>query len=103
MLLVALSFGLLGVVAYKQYGGGAIASTITETLNSKIDNGYQYRDITYRTGVDLKDPDVLNNMFANTALFANDRGVNGIHRAYAQMYPECSEVNHLYRTDNLYL
>jgi len=103
MLIEMLSFGLLGVVAYRAYGGQATAQGISGELDSRIANGYQYRDITYTTGVDLKHPDVINNQFAGTALITSDRGVNGIQRAYAQQYPECSEINHLYRTDNLFL
>ena len=103
MLIEMLSFGLLGVVAYRAYGGTASAKTISSDLDSRISNGYQFRDITYTTGVDLSHPDVVNNAYAQTAIFNADRGVNGIQRAYGQQYTECSEVNHLYRTDNLYL
>ena len=103
MLIEMLSFGLLGVVAYRAYGGSTMVNSISSALDSRISNGYQYRDITYTSGVDLKHPDVVNNVFAQSALFSADRGVNGIQRAYAQQYTDCSEVNHLYRTDNLIL
>ncbi len=61
MLLVLASMGLLSLVAYKTMWTGTdtkTPSSITETLNQKIDNGYRFRDITYTTQIDLKHPDI---------------------------------------------
>lgn len=87
------------------YGGGGSKNngTITDVLDSRMDNGYQFRDITYTDAVDIYHPDVKNNQFATKGLMINDRGVNGVHRGYSQLYDGVSEITQLHRTDNLYL
>jgi hypothetical protein len=105
-LLVA-SLGLAGLIFYSQsqpqtMGIGSVGG-ITDSLNSRISNGYQFRDITYVDTIDIGHPDVKNNLFAYAQRLTQDRGTNGIPRAFVQLYPESSEITHLSRTDNLYL
>jgi len=105
MLLEIASFALAGYVAYTAYAGPAKPTTITGALNSVIDNGYQFRDVTYSDGLDLSHPDVKNNAYfmQRDSWVTKDRGINGIPRAYFQELPGTSTVTHLYRTSNLLL
>lgn len=106
MLLVLASMGLLSLVAYKTMWTGTdtkTPSSITETLNQKIDNGYRFRDITYTTQIDLKHPDVTNNRFYYQGSLTRDRGDNGVPRQYAQLYPGCSEITQLTLHEHLFL
>ncbi len=105
MIVEALSFAVIGYIAYSTYFGGGVSSvsSVTDALNSRIDNGYQYRDITFADSMDIAHPDVKNNNFAALNVVAQDRGLNGLQRAHTQLYPGTSEILQLYRTSNLYL
>lgn len=103
MIVEALSMAVIGYIAYSSYFGGTPGS-VTEALNSRMDNGYQYRDITFADSMDIAHPDVKNNNFAALGgAVAQDRGMNGLERVHTQLYPGTSEILQLYRTSNLYL
>lgn len=103
MIIEVLSVAMAAYVAYTVYGPSKSKGNVTETLNERIDNGYQLRDITYTTDIDLAHPDVKNNRLAMEGMVTNDRGVNGLQRAFSQLYGGTSEISQLYRTDNLFL
>lgn len=106
MIVEALSVAVIGYIAYATYFGasGGTPGSVTEALISKIDNGYQYRDVTFADSMDIAHPDVKNNNFAAlNGVVAQDRGVNGLQRVHTQLYPGSSEILQLYRTSNLYL
>ncbi len=105
MIVEALSFAVIGYITYTSYfgGGGVSFASITDALNSRIDNGYQLRDTTYTEPIDIAHPDVKNNNFASFSSIAQDRGVNGLQRVHTQLYPGNTEIIQLYRTSNLYL
>lgn len=103
MLLEIISIGLIAGVGYMLYAPKN-AGTITDALNERIDNGYQYRDVTYQDTPDLMHPDVRNNTYyADSERIAYDRGVNGVPRTHVQLIPGSSEIIQLHRQDNLYL
>lgn len=103
MLLEALSVGLIAAVAYKMYGGSTGPSTITGKLNQLIDNGYQYRDQTYTTELDLAHPDTKNNQAFMNEPITSDRGIFGAPRQYLQTLPGVTAVAQIYRNSNLIL
>lgn len=73
-------------------------------IESRINNGYQFRDVTFDTMADyIKHPDVVNNNFVGSEKLCNDRGVFGIPREYKQLYNNLSQITVLHRTDSLYL
>jgi len=106
MLLGLVSAGLLGAVAYvalypsKKVGG----SSVTELLNNRINNeDERFRDVTYTDKIELANPDIKNNMFYYSGSFAQDRGNNGIPRAYAQLHPGSSEITQFTLAEHLFL
>lgn len=75
-----------------------------DNLKPHIDNGYQFRDITFDTMSDyIKHPDVVNNNFASSKFICKDKGVFGIDREYSRLYSGLSQITVLHRTDSLYL
>lgn len=103
MIVELASMAVVAYVAYSALGGTMKSSSVTQALNERIDNGYQFRDITYTTDLDLAHPDVKNNNLVHSGLVVSDRGMNGLSRGYTQLYSGVSEVCQLYRTDNLFL
>lgn len=103
MMLETASLAVIGYITYSMYFSKGESRSITETLNEKISNGYQFRDNTYNDTIDVAHPDVKNNGIVLSGLLTADRGVNGLKRGYSQLYSGTSELVQLYRTDNLYL
>jgi len=105
MLLELVSFALLGYVGYTTMYPDKASTTLTSKLNANMDNGFQYRDVTYADSLDLMHPDVRNNSLVTGASdwVAKDRGLNGVPRAYVRQIPGTSQMAQLYRTDNLFL
>lgn len=105
MLLLVASIGLLSLVGYNVYykPSSAAINNLTEKLNTRIDNGYRFRDVTYTDKVDIAHPDVRNNVFYLTGSFAGDRGDNGVPRQYCQLYPGTSEITQVALREHLFL
>lgn len=104
MLIETVIIGLVAAVAWTQYGRTTGPTTITDALNERIDNGYQFRDVTYADKLEFWHPDVKNNSFYfNSDRLTEDRGVNAVPRVHTQLYGGMSEITQLYRTDNLFL
>lgn len=103
--LVIASAGLF-VLAAREYGSKAFSgpsSGVTAALNDAVSNGYQFRDVTYTSVIDIAHPDVKNNLFAVSGSLARDLGTNGIKRAYVQLYNGSSEITQISRAENLFL
>lgn len=82
----------------------ATMTKMGEINRSEINNGYQYRDVTFDTMADyIKHPDVVNNNFVASRKLWKDRGVFGIPREYSRLYDNLSQITVLHRTDSLYL
>lgn len=79
-----------GLVIY-MFGGEKKAENYN--LREYINNGYQFRDVTFNTMSDnLMHPDVRNNSFAMSGVLTQNRGVFGIPREYKQLYPGVSQI-----------
>lgn len=103
-LLIA-SSALGALIYYSQTAsiGGPTTPGVSQSLDERISNGYQFRDLTYNDTIDIAHPDVKNNLFALSQPVTKDRGTNGIPRVFVQLYPGSSEITHLSRADNLFL
>lgn len=80
--------------------------TATERFKSLVDNGYQFRDVTFSTMADyLGHPDMKNNFFAQqrAGVAIQDDGVFGTARNTVQLYPGVSEAMQISRRGNLAL
>lgn len=102
MIVLLLSLGLIGMVAYSAYGGMGSGS-ITRTLSNNINNGYRFRDVTFAESVDIYHPDVRNNVFGYKTPLAQDRGENGIPRETRVLYDGLSQLTRVSRPDHLVL
>lgn len=87
------------ILAYSIIGPGKMFGMkrrpVGETLMERIDNGYQFRDVTYTTMQDyIGDPDIRNNSYFNKpgSFIAQDLGVYGTFRRFFQFQPGNSEI-----------
>lgn len=99
-------FVLLGAAIYKHSKITEIfkVATVTEVLNEKINNGYQFRDYTYSTMKDiLQHPDVVNSHLASTIDCVKDLGIFGTTRHHFQLHPGVSEITQVNNLRNMRL